>query len=548
MQKLPYSEPSFKSIRREGLFYLDKTREMYQVATFSKYVFLSRPRRFGKSMLISTLSAFYEGKKELFKGLWIEDKVEWESYGVIHIDFSRIYYHSTKEHFQSSFTKVLSFIAEKYNIEITSPNTPEYLDELIQKLYLKTQKPIVILIDEYDKPITSFLVKTEEAIKRRDWLREYYAMLKPHSDHIKQIVITGISKYAKTAIFSELNNVKDITLLPEFNNVVGFTQKDIEDNFAPYIDAFLPKTGWTRERLLEEIALWYDGYSWDGIHKIYNPFSIINLMGDQTFRNYWFKSGTPRMLVDFIIQKVERGELENDIELYENYETDVDLLDSADVRNINLHSLLFQTGYLTIKSIKEIFTRNGSITDVALGFPNQEVRRSMTSHILEAVSKIPIDNIVVDAKRLRFYLISGELEKFMVLLRRFFALIPYQLRENADEACYHSLFQMVLTLIGVRMDAEKPTDKGRIDGVIEFAQIIYIIEFKYGKKGTMEYLHKQAFKQMKEKRYAESYQGTGKPIQFLAIGFLEKKKDKKGQKMLEMDYCLNDKPEYPAKK
>lgn len=548
MKKLPYSETSFKSIRRDDLFYIDKTKEMYEVANFSKYVFLSRPRRFGKSMLVSTLAAFYRGQKELFKGLWIEDKVEWESYGVIHIDFARIYYGGTKEQFQSSFTQVLRHIAEDYDITIKALETPQYFDALIRELHKKTQKPLVILIDEYDKPITSFLTDTKKAIDRRDWLREYYAMLKPHTDDIKQLFVTGISKFAKTSIFSELNNVKDITLMPEFNKVVGFTQEDIQTNFSEYLEAFLPKTGWPMERLLKEIEIWYDGYSWDGVNKIYNPYSIVNMMGDQSFKNYWFTTGTPKMLVDFIIQKAERGELDKDVGLYENYKTGEALLDNAEVENIQLPSLLFQTGYLTIKEKEENFYPTGSTTEYVLGFPNQEVQRSLTGYILEAYSKIPRSNIQVDANSLRHYLYAGDMKKFIVLLRRFFALIPYQLRKKADEAYYHALFQMVLALLGVKMDAEKSTDKGRIDGVLEFAKVVYIIEFKYGIKGTMKYLHQSAFKQMKEKAYDEGFQGSNKTVQFLAIGFLEKEKNKKGEKILKIDYCLNDEPAYPMSK
>lgn len=387
MKKLPLSESGFKSIRKENLFYIDKTKQMYDLINFSKYVFLSRPRRFGKSMLLNTLASFYRGEKELFKGLWIEDKVEWQTYPVIHLDFSIIYYHGDKIAFQESFTRVLNGIAEKYQVEFSANANPDYFDELIKKLFKKFQKPIVLLIDEYDKPINAFLTQTEEAVKRRDWLREYYSILKFHTDHIRQIVITGISKFAKTSIFSELNNVKDITINPDFNDIVGFTQKNIETEFDVYLEPFRKKTGWSRERFLEEIALWYDGYSWGGVNKIYNPYSIVNLVNDHYFENFWFKTGTPKMLVDFITQKVEEGALDQDINTYDNFETSKDLLDNTDVENIDIHSLLFQTGYLTIKKYEQIFTEDGIETECIIGFPNKEVRASMTTHLIEAFSK-----------------------------------------------------------------------------------------------------------------------------------------------------------------
>lgn len=545
MKKLPISNYTFEIIIQENYLYVDKTKELYDIINFSKYVFLSRPRRFGKSMLISTLKSFYEGKKELFKGLWIENKVEWETYPVIHIDFSRIISSGNKEKFQRSFTRILTYIADEYGVTVNADPDYEYFDDLIQQLYLKTKKPVVILIDEYDKPITDHLTNSEKAEERREWLREYYAILKGNEARIQQLVITGISKFAKTSIFSVLNNVKDITVQPTFNSVVGFTQEDIVHYFGNYLEVLQKKADLNPQELLDKIARWYNGYSWNGLQKVYNPYSIVNLFADNIFRNFWFQSGTPSMLINYIIKKTEDENIEKDPVFYENIRASDYLLDSTDIQHIVLNSLLFQTGYLTIKKTIIEKSIEDTFVEYVLGYPNLEVRQSMTAYILEAYAQIPRINVHPDAQQMKRHLFAGELESFIVLLRRFLALIPYQLREKADEAYYHSLFQLILTLIGVKMDAEKSTDKGRIDGVLEFPQLIYIIEFKYARRGTMNYLHKAAFKQMKNKKYAEAFQGSNKNIQFLAVGFLEKEVDKKGQKILEIDYVVNGKAEYP---
>lgn len=546
MKKLPLSNYAFENIIQENYLYVDKTKEAYDIINFSKYVFLSRPRRFGKSMLISTLMALYQGKKELFKGLWIEDKIEWEAYPVIHIDFSRIVSSGTKEKFQRSFTRVLRHIADKYEVTVDADPDSEYFDELIQQLYLKTKKPVVILIDEYDKPITDHLTNTAKAEACREWLREYYAILKGNDARIKQLVITGISKFAKMSIFSVLNNVQDITIRSDFNNVVGFTQSDIIKYFGDYLAVLQKKYDLNTQEILAKIERWYNGYSWDGLQKIYNPYSIVNLFSYNIFKNFWFQSGTPNLLINYIIERANQENIEKDPTFYESINASGYLLDSTDIKSIILESLLFQTGYLTIKKAIIEKSWEDTFVEYILGYPNLEVRQSMTVHILEAYGQIPRINVHPDAQQMKRHLMAGELESFIVLLRRFLALIPYQLREKADEAYYHSIFQLLLTLVGVRMEVEKSTDKGRIDGVLEFPQLIYIIEFKYARKGTMNYLHKSAFKQMKDNKYAEAYRGSDKSIQFLAVGFLEKKAKNKKKKVLEIEYKVNTKPEYPT--
>lgn len=544
MKKLPVSNFTFENIILEHYLYVDKTRELFELINFSKYAFLSRPRRFGKSMLVSTLKAFFSGKKELFKDLWIADKVQWETYPVIHLDFALVLTSGNKKQFRREMTRILGHIAEENGLDIKVPPTPSYFDELIYRLHQKTGKPVVLLIDEYDKPITDHFTNIKKAKKRRKWLKEYYAILKPREGILKYVFVTGISKFAKLSIFSVLNNVKDITVHDKFNTIVGFTQQEIKENFANYLQLLQTKTGLKEKVLLEKIAYWYDGYSWGGKESVYNPYSIVNLFADMQFKNFWFRSGTPALLVNYIIQQAEQGSIDRQPSTYENVSISEELLDSVDIRNINLISLLFHTGYLTVKNIS--ITEDEKVTYISytLGYPNYEVRYSMTTHILEAFAQIPSNHLQPDAQMLRRHLLEGNLEAFMVILRRFFARIPYQLREKADEAYYHSLFQLILLLIGVEMFAENSTDKGRIDGVLIFENVIYIIEFKYARKGTMAYLYKKAFEQMKKNKYGEAFQGSSKKVKFLAVGFLEKQKNKKGEQVLEMGYWVNDEAEY----
>jgi len=531
LQKLPVTRSGFESIIEEDLLYVDKTEQIFQMLGVGQYLFLSKPRRFGKSLMVTTLQALYQGKKELFKGLYIYDKWDWQEHAVIRIDFGGVALTGGPNVLKEDLTFLFEEIADDYGVSIRGAFYSTKLRNLIKNLYKKTGQKVVILIDEYDKPITNFIDNPDKADTYREVLKEFYTMLKSQHDYLEKVFITGVSKFAKVSVFSGMNNAKDIGLLPEFNDLVGLTQADIEHYFGGYLSVLAEKENLDIPALLEKIRFWYNGYSWDGQQRVYNPFSIVNLFDTFNFENFWYQSGTPTMLVNLITKRAQEGTFSKQPMDYRNVKVTKATFQSAEIRDISIESLLFQTGYLTVTKME----RDDGIDYYTLDYPNHEVRWSFIAHILQRYAKIPQREIEPGALRLKKALRQGEEETFIILLRKYFALIPYQLRYNADEAYYHSLFQMLFTLVGIEMLSERSTDKGRIDGVIEFEDKICLLEFKHKRSGTLATLTNNALKQIETKKYTEAYVEKGRPIYLIGVGFLEKHKDAKGKILLEID-------------
>ncbi len=338
MKNLPLGIQDFRELREKDLLYIDKTEIIHNLLV-SKYYFLSRPRRFGKSLLISTLHELFTGNKALFKGLWIEDKIEWQSYPVIRIDFSAIDYKGNG--FWSAIQKYLRNIAESYQIQLESESPKDLLGELIISLHTKYQAQVVLLIDEYDKPIIDFLEDLDKAREHRDFLKNLYSIIKPMDSYLRFVFLTGVSKFSKVSIFSDLNNLTDISTSAEFANITGYTQAELEHYFANRIEEMAVFMNLEKEALLQKIKTFYNGYSWNGKDFLYNPFSVLSFFRIKSFDNFWFSTGTPTFLTkllqkDFVynLSKVKSNQL---------------ALDSVNLENPNLTALLFQTGYLTIK-------------------------------------------------------------------------------------------------------------------------------------------------------------------------------------------------------
>ncbi|MEZ4887118.1 MAG: AAA family ATPase [Chitinophagales bacterium] len=538
-QKLPTTESGFEAIREDGLLYVDKTKQMLTLLNTGRYLFLSRPRRFGKSMLVNTLEALYQGKKHLFEGLYVYDKWEWKEYPVIRLDFSGMHYSNDQQTFEDSINTRLEWSAKKYDIELSKKNYKDALSELLQLLYGKIGQKVVVLVDEYDKPITDFINNPIKAEENRRVLKEFYTSLKAEHNFLEKVFITGVSKLAKVSVFSGMNNVDDLSLMPELNDVVGLTQEDVENSFADYLGALQQKFNFSsHEDLMKAVKHWYNGYSWDGINKVYNPYSIVHLCNRLEFKNYWYKSGTPTLLIDLIIQRarMEDNALKKEPTAYENVKVTEEIFDAAELENLSVEGLLFQTGYLTITDIGyEDLT-----SYYRLNYPNHEVRWSFAAHIIQEYAKMPRHQIQTGALMMHRALRMFDKAMFLKLLRSYFAVIPYQLRESANEAYYHSLFQMVFTLIGIEMLSERSTIDGRIDGVIEFDDKLYIVEFKFARKGTMEKLMKRAMLQIKEKGYADGYAAKNKTVYLLGVGFLEKKEKGMAHTKLEIDCVIEE--------
>jgi hypothetical protein len=510
MKNLPIGMQTFSDIITQNYLYVDKTRDINNLfARGGKYYFLSRPRRFGKSLLISTLDELLSGNKELFKGLWIYDKIQWKKYPVIHIDFTGIDFETVKS-LKNSLLETLERTSNDYGIQLTASSYKTRFGELIMKLSGSQNSKVVVLVDEYDKPIISF-IETEEKRKaeaNRKVLKNFYSVLKSVDRYLRFVFITGVSKFSRVSIFSDLNNLYDITIDDNFSTLLGLTQEEILRYFDDRIHHMRQKMGMDKARLLEYIKKWYNGYSWDGRSFLYNPHSILNLFSKNRFGNYWFASATPGFLINHMKKR------KKDIRALEKEEVDEAIFESYDIENLEVISMLFQTGYLTIKDIIPV----GIQGKYVLSYPNKEVKDSFLKHFL--ANYTTEETGIVGSKILDLVqsIKNDQRENFFTIIKSFFASIPSHLFIENRESYYHTIIYLVLKLIGVTIDVEVHTNKGRIDAVIETQSHIYILEFKMGKPGD-------ALVQIEERKYYEKYLSSGKSIQLIGVGFDEKERN-----------------------
>ena len=503
MKNLPLSIQTFRDFIDEDYIYVDKTKQIHDLfATGGRYYFLSRPRRFGKSLLISTLAEIFSGNKELFKGLWIYDKIQWIKYPVILIDFSKMDFESPTK-LKESLKKFLHKTAVSHDITLDEKKTyKESFVELIEKL--SSLGRVVILVDEYVKPITEFMEagKIETAKNIRKVLKNFFGVIKGSDAFLRFVFITGVSKFSRVSIFSDLNNLTDITLMENFADLLGYTEAELTNYFAPYMDRMAEKWGMTKSSLTETIRDWYNGYSWDGEHFVYNPFSILNLFNANRFRNFWFTSGTPT----FLIQLIRRNKSE--IREFENLTVNSYIFESYDIENIDIVALLFQTGYLTIKKI----TIENRKETFHLSYPNKEVRDSFLTFLFREFSRKDMSFNSRFLERINELVGADDLEGFLREIKSLFASIPSHIFIGDREAYYHSIIYLILKLAGAEVRCEDITNTGRIDAVLETGNKIYIMEFKLGSEN-------EALKQIKEMKYYEKYLAEGKEIVLLGVGF-----------------------------
>lgn len=501
MKLLPIGMQTFSDLIQGNYIYVDKTKDIYQLlVSGGKYYFLSRPRRFGKSLLLSTLYEIFSGNKELFKGLWIYDKIEWKSYPVIHIDFTAIAY-DTPDLLKVSLQETLDQIGNAHNIELKTVNYKTRFGELIKKLAEKEKT--VLLIDEYDKPITDFIDQPETANKNRDILRTFYETIKAADKYIKFVFITGVSKFSKVSVFSGLNNLEDITMDENYGAMLGYSQTELFQYFGDRLEQLTEEKKDNRTALVEDIKNWYNGYSWDGRHIMYNPFSILNFFKKKAFGNYWFESGSPT----FMIKLVHRYHI--DVRQFENYKAGEEIFASFEIDRLHVVSLLFQAGYLTIKEIQPVNRRKKFYI---LSYPNLEVKEAFLEYLLSDFSSQFADEISVIIENLKESLEKAEIENFIKTLQSVFARIPYDIFIDDRESYYQTVIYIILKLIGIGIQTELETNLGRIDAVIETKNHIYVLEFKLG---TAE----AALTQIKERKYYERYLNSPKTIQLVGVGF-----------------------------
>lgn len=514
MKNLPIGIQTFEKIIREDYLYIDKTAYVHALTKTGTYYFFSRPRRFGKSLLLSTLKSFFEGREDLFRDLYIHSKVKkWKKHPVIHIDYSLVDYRSDLATFKISLLSYLKSLGQSYDIVIEETLIQNYFRELVIALK-KKYGPVVILVDEYDKPLVDMLTNEKRFEENRNVLSGFYGSMKGLDAYLRFVFLTGVSRFAKVGVFSGMNNPDDISLEQQYASMVGFTQTELEKYFQPYLIQLQKEYELSPKELMNHIRSWYNGFSWDSETPLYNPFSILNLFKKKNFDNYWFSTGTPTFLIRLIKeQKQLPAELEQIVVS--------DLIGSSmNYRTLPLYPLLFQTGYLTIEKI----IREGVETSYQLNYPNREVRYSFLTFILASFVEKDEFEVQPEAIHLRKALANEDTERFIILLRSFFADIPARLHLKR-EAYYHSLVYLLLRLTGLQMTLEKETNKGRIDALIEFPDKVYIIEFKFASNKrikNVKTLSQQALKQISDRQYYEAWLGKGKKIILFGIGFLDR--------------------------
>lgn len=498
MKKLPVGIHTFSQIRNEDYLYIDKTQEAYELINNYKYVFLSRPRRFGKTLFLTTLKEIFEGNKDLFKGLYIYDKYDFEAFPVIRIVFSGVM--STKESLNDIIKRNVCNNEEDLRCEGNeSLSSTERFAALIKNAATKYNKPVVILIDEYDKPILDNITDPAMRSYAQNTLKGLYEHIKYNDEYIKFVFLTGVTKFAKVSVFSGLNNLSDISLAPQYGNICGYTQADIDTHFQPYLE----------DVDLDDIKHWYDGYNFLK-DNVYNPFDILKFCTEgKLFRNYWFESGTPTFLIRLM---QEKNFFPPDLQ---NIKVGEEILHSFDIDNIELPVLLYQAGYLTIKAA--VMLRGGLYYQLRV--PNFEVQKSLNEELLNRVSPSVIEKVKMQ-DNLYSALEQADLETFKNHLIRVFAHIPYHNYSNnyiaQYEGFYASVIYTYLYSLNMPFVAEDCTNQGRIDMSIVVENNVYIIEFKMGTGDGIA--------QIMEKKYYEKYQNQGKNIYLISIDFDSEKR------------------------
>ncbi len=497
MYKLPIGIQTFSEIRESNYLYIDKTEDAYELLNSYKYIFLSRPRRFGKSLFVDTLQNIFEGNNELFKGLYIYDKWDWnQKYPVIKIDWAGNF--KTLDETKDTAMILMRENQKRLGIECSSDTSAGCFRELIQKCYEKYNQKVVVLIDEYDKPILDNLDNIQRAEENRDFLRGLYIQLKANDRYIKFAFLTGISKFSKASIFSGLNNLVDISLEAKYGNICGYTHENIKNEFYEY----------SKDYDLEKIKEWYNGYYFLK-DRIYNPFDILRLFAHGVFKNYWWESGQSYSLV----QMLKQGDYY--IPELENLTVSEDLINSFEIENLKLEVLLYQAGYLTIE---KSFTGFDDTIKYRLRVPNKEVQISLNKLIIEYLTKT-----VDESKRESLFisLKNADLTGFKSRLESLFASIPYnnyvKNSISSFEGYYASVIYAYLASLGIKIIAEDVTNRGRVDMTLFIADKIYIIEFKVGSGNALA--------QIKSKEYHKKYINEGKTIYLVGIVFDESSKN-----------------------
>ncbi|MDR3048522.1 MAG: ATP-binding protein [Elusimicrobiota bacterium] len=507
MKNLPIGIQSFSKLRTNSndYLYVDKTRHIYNMVSEGNVYFLSRPRRFGKSLLVSAMNELFNGNKDIFEGLYIYDKWDWTKKNpVIRLDFGARA-NKTPQDLTISLSDFLNFEASDNGIRLESSKLPDKFGELITKLHLSTGEKVVVLIDEYDKPIIDNMSQLEVAESNKRLLHDFYQVLKAEDDHLRFVFMTGVSKFAGLSVFSALNNINDITIDAKYAAICGYTQEELESVFSEHIKAAAKVFGYSQKNLMDTIRSRYDGYSWDGEITVYNPFSTLLFFDKRVFDSYWFATGTPTFLIDMIKNRNQVTDILEPQEVGKNF------FKSADVGDMDDLSLLFQTGYLTIKSKKR-----GIDNIYTLGMPNLEVREAFLENLLSSYSKYPAGKVPILRDKMQAQIRNSDEQGLEQSFRLLYAYIPYLLKIE-NEKYYQSMFLVMLALLGFDIYGEMLTNAGRIDAVLRLSDFVVISEFKYSAEKSLEEMTQAAIEQIIDKKYYERF--LDKTIIMLGVAF-----------------------------
>lgn len=493
--KYPVGIQDFESIITEGYIYIDKTAILYRMLKGGKYYFLSRPRRFGKSLTLSTLKYYFEGKKDLFKGLAIHElEKDWKQHPVFTLSFARF-----EKNESNSLEDILNFYLndweKQYKIKTPNLNFANRFAAIIKKAYEKTGQKVVVLIDEYDSVLVSTLENPKLHTHIKDILKPVYTVLKDFDQYIQFALITGITRFSRMTIFSGINNIKDISLVPDYNEICGITHNELKKYFQQGINALGIEYGLKYEDTLLELKKYYDGYHFSkNSSDIYNPFSILNALDSKIMSNYWFATGIP----SFLVARMHKQNI--DLERYMNQSANENILKEADSAYSSDLAILFQAGFLTIKGYDQL-------QDVyKLGIPNREVREGMSRLFMENYLYPDIlqgQSLLLELTRT---IRVGDPERFMTLLKSFFAGVPFELSKGDKEVYFHNAFYIVTNLIGLNVEAERHTSSGSIDLVITTENYVYVIEIKLNKKAE------EAISQINSKEYTLPWHADGRKV------------------------------------
>lgn len=501
-RKLPIGIQTFEDIRKDGYLYVDKTAFVYQMAHTGKPYFLSRPRRFGKSLLISTFEAYFQGRKELFAGLAIEQlEKEWIEYPVLHLDLNAEKYDSVSR-LDSMLVRHLNLWEDSWGREERETTPSDRFAGVIRRAYERTGRQVVVLIDEYDKPLLQTLPDEELLDEYRRILKAFYGVLKSADRYLRFVFLTGVTKFAQVSVFSDLNQLQDISSWPDYSSVCGITKEELVHTFTPEIQSLGIANGMDFETTLHKMTKQYDGYHfYPHCEGVFNPFSVLNACKAKILDNFWFQTGTPTYLVDLLRQSDYDLRL-----LIDGVEVTASAFFEYRAEVKNPLPMIYQSGYLTIKDYDK------DVLLYTLGFPNDEVRYGFLNFLVPYYTHVTDDETGFHIAKFMRELRAGDVDAFMERLKIFFAGIPYDLCDNTERH-YQAIFYIVFTLMGQFVETEVRSAHGRADAVVKTQDSIYVFEFKLN--GSAE----EALKQIDEKGYLIPYTLDGKRLVKVGVNF-----------------------------